>query len=148
MSSTPRRPATQLVHGGTTRTPYGETSEALFLTSGFVYDSAEQAEATFTGNADHYQYTRFGNPTVAMLEDRLAGIEGAGLGIIILMTYLIALGGFDHVIAGSVEASWLVLEGAEGVGDAVNQSVVITFLLLFFVNFVFDQLTGEALVQF
>ena len=71
------RPATQLVHGGTTRTPYGETSEALFLTSGFVYDSAEQAEATFTGEASHYQYSRFGNPTVAMLEQRLALIEGA-----------------------------------------------------------------------
>ncbi|MGI4943651.1 MAG: O-succinylhomoserine sulfhydrylase [Janthinobacterium lividum] len=77
MSNTPRRPATQLVHGGTTRTPYGETSEALFLTSGFVYDSAEQAEDTFTGAASHYQYSRFGNPTVAMLESRLALIEGA-----------------------------------------------------------------------
>lgn len=71
------RPATQLVHGGTTRTPHGETSEALFLTSGFVYESAEQAEATFTGDVSHYQYSRFGNPTVAMLENRLAGIEGA-----------------------------------------------------------------------
>jgi len=71
------RPATQLVHGGTTRTPHGETSEALFLTSGFVYDNAEQAEATFTGVVSHYQYSRFGNPTVAMLEERLAGIEGA-----------------------------------------------------------------------
>ncbi len=77
MPSTPRRPATQLVHGGTTRTPYGETSEALFLTSGFVYDSAEQAEDTFTGAATHYQYSRFGNPTVAMLEARLALLEGA-----------------------------------------------------------------------
>ena len=71
------RPATQLVHGGVARTPYGETAEALFLTSGFVYDSAEQAEATFAGTADHYQYSRFGNPTVAMLESRLALLEGA-----------------------------------------------------------------------
>ena len=71
------RPATQLVHGGIVRTPHGETSEALFLTSGFVYDSAEQAEAIFAGTVSHYQYTRFGNPTVAMLESRLAGIEGA-----------------------------------------------------------------------
>jgi O-succinylhomoserine sulfhydrylase len=77
MSPASRRPATQLVHGGTARTPYGETSEALFLTSGFVYDSAEQAEDTFTGAAAHYQYSRFGNPTVAMLENRLALIEGA-----------------------------------------------------------------------
>lgn len=71
------RPATRLVHGGQTRTPHGETTEALFLTSGFVYDSAEQAESTFTGEVSHYQYSRFGNPTVTMFEERLAGIEGA-----------------------------------------------------------------------
>ena len=71
------RPATQLVHGGTTRTPYGETTEALFLTSGFVYDSAAQAENTFAGTETHYQYSRFGNPTVTMFEDRLALLEGA-----------------------------------------------------------------------
>jgi O-succinylhomoserine sulfhydrylase len=71
------RPATVLVHGGTERTGFGETAEALFLTSGFVYDSAEQAEATFTGAIRHYQYSRFGNPTVTMLESRLAQIEGA-----------------------------------------------------------------------
>jgi len=71
------RPATLLVHAGTERTQYDETAEALFLTSGFVYDSAEQAEATFAGTAKHYQYSRFGNPTVVMLEQRLAAIEGA-----------------------------------------------------------------------
>ena len=71
------RPATLLVHGGIERTNFGETTEALFLTSGFVYDSAEQAEATFTGAVSHYQYSRFGNPTVAMLEKRLALLEGA-----------------------------------------------------------------------
>ena len=71
------RPATQLVHGGTTRTPYGETTEALFLTSGFVYESAAQAENTFNGTETHYQYSRFGNPTVAMFEQRLALLEGA-----------------------------------------------------------------------
>jgi O-succinylhomoserine sulfhydrylase len=71
------RPATRLVHGGTMRSQHGETAEALFLSSGFVYDSAEQAEATFAGTVQHYQYSRFGNPTVAMLEARLAGIEGA-----------------------------------------------------------------------
>ncbi len=70
-------PATVAVHGGTMRSQFGETSEALFLTSGFVYDDAEQAEATFAGTADHFQYSRFGNPTVAMLEQRLALIEGA-----------------------------------------------------------------------
>ncbi|MCB4824804.1 O-succinylhomoserine sulfhydrylase [Roseicella aerolata] len=73
----PLRPATLLVRGGTMRTNQDETSEALFLTSGFVYDSAEQAEATFNGTATHFQYSRFGNPTVAMLEQRLASLEGA-----------------------------------------------------------------------
>jgi O-succinylhomoserine sulfhydrylase len=71
------RPNTLLVHGGQVRSQFGETSEALYLSSGFVYDSAEQAEATFLGTETHFQYSRFGNPTVAMLEDRLALIEGA-----------------------------------------------------------------------
>lgn len=73
----PFRPATQLVRGGQARTDFDETAEALFLTSGFVYDSAAQAEATFQGTEKHYQYSRFGNPTVAMLEERLAALEGA-----------------------------------------------------------------------
>ena len=71
------RPATRLVHGGTVRSQHGETSEAIFLTSGVVYESAEQAEGTFAGTVAHYQYSRFGNPTVAMLEQRLAELEGA-----------------------------------------------------------------------
>lgn len=71
------RPATRLIHGEVERTPYGETSEALFLTSGFAYDNAEQAAATFLGQADHYQYSRFGNPTVDALQRRLADLEGA-----------------------------------------------------------------------
>ena len=71
------RPATRLVHGGTVRSQHGETAEALYLTSGFVYDSADQAEATFAGTVQHYQYSRFGNPTVTMFENRLADIEGA-----------------------------------------------------------------------
>ena len=73
----PLRPATLLVRGGQMRTDQAETSEALFLTSGFVYDSAEQAEATFLNTVQHYQYSRFGNPTTTMLEDRLAALEGA-----------------------------------------------------------------------
>ena len=78
MTSFPEyRPATTLLHGGMDRTPHGETSEAMFLTSGFVYDDAEQAEATFAGTVTHYQYSRFGNPTVAAFERRLALLEGA-----------------------------------------------------------------------
>ncbi|MCK8784222.1 O-succinylhomoserine sulfhydrylase [Roseomonas sp. NAR14] len=71
------RPATLLVRGGTARSSFDETGEALFLTSGFVYESAAQAENTFLGTEQHYQYSRFGNPTVAMLEERLALLEGA-----------------------------------------------------------------------
>ncbi len=71
------RPATLLVRGGTERTDLQETSEALFLTSGFVYGSAAEAEATFKGEERRFQYSRFGNPTVAMLEGRLALLEGA-----------------------------------------------------------------------
>ena len=77
MSDADHRLSTRLVHSGTDRTPHGETSEALFLTSGFVYESAEQAEAAFDGSAPRFQYSRFGNPTVAMLEAKLASIEGA-----------------------------------------------------------------------
>ncbi len=71
------RTATRLVHGGIQRSQHGETAEALYLTSGYIYDDAEQAEATFAGTVDHYQYSRFANPTVSMLEERLCLIEGA-----------------------------------------------------------------------
>ena len=71
------RPATRLVHGGVNRSQHGETAEALYLTSGYVYDNAEQAEGTFAGTVEHYQYSRFANPTISMLEERLCQIEGA-----------------------------------------------------------------------
>ncbi|BBC79259.1 O-succinylhomoserine sulfhydrylase [Acetobacter orientalis] len=71
------RSATRQLHAGLERTEFGETSEAVFLTSGFVYDNAEQAAKTFTGEVEHYQYSRFSNPTVAALERRLADLEGA-----------------------------------------------------------------------
>ncbi|TWB36812.1 O-succinylhomoserine sulfhydrylase [Nitrospirillum pindoramense] len=70
------RPRTQLVHGGTRRSGFEETSEALFLTSGFIYASAEEAEAAFVNDGSRFVYSRFRNPTVAMLEERLAGYEG------------------------------------------------------------------------
>jgi O-succinylhomoserine sulfhydrylase len=71
------RSATRLVHSGTLRSPFGETSEALFLTSGFVYDSAEAAEARFKGEEGGFIYSRFSNPTVSMFERRMAELEGA-----------------------------------------------------------------------
>ena len=71
------RRATRLVRGGTRRSAHGETSEAMFLTSGFVYEDAGEAEARFKGDAPGFVYSRFGNPTVAMFERRLALLEGA-----------------------------------------------------------------------
>ncbi|OIQ44640.1 MAG: O-succinylhomoserine sulfhydrylase [Roseobacter sp. MedPE-SW] len=69
---------TKLVHGGTRRSQYNEVSEAIFLTQGFVYDSAEQAEARFLeAGPDEFIYARYGNPTVAMFEERIALLEGA-----------------------------------------------------------------------
>jgi O-succinylhomoserine sulfhydrylase len=70
-------PATQAVRGGTARTNIGETSEALFLTSGYAYDNAEEAAARFRGERDGMTYSRLQNPTVAMLEERLCLLEGA-----------------------------------------------------------------------
>ncbi|HEX4408024.1 MAG TPA: O-succinylhomoserine sulfhydrylase [Xanthobacteraceae bacterium] len=71
------RPETRLVQAGTIRSPFGETSEALFLTQGYVYDSAAQAEARFKGEDPGYQYSRFANPTIDMFERRMASLEGA-----------------------------------------------------------------------
>ena len=71
------RPETRLVHAGGMRSPFGETSEALFLTQGFVYDSAEQCAARFKGEDPGYIYSRFSNPTVGMFEQRMVELEGA-----------------------------------------------------------------------
>ena len=99
-------PETQLVHGGVLRSQFGETSEALFLTQGYVYTSAEQAEARFKNEDPGYQYTRFANPTVSMFEERIRILEGAevaratatGMAAVTagLMSYLRA---GDHVVA-------------------------------------------------
>ncbi len=71
------RPATQLVHAGTLRSGFGETSEALFLTQGFVYDTAEAAEARFKGEEPGFIYSRYANPTTDMFEKRMCALEGA-----------------------------------------------------------------------
>jgi O-succinylhomoserine sulfhydrylase len=68
---------TRLVHEGSIRSEFGETSEALYLTQGFLYPSAESAEARFLNQEPGYTYSRFSNPTVAMFEERMAGLEGA-----------------------------------------------------------------------
>ncbi|MGH7037744.1 MAG: PLP-dependent transferase, partial [Stellaceae bacterium] len=70
-------PATLLVRGGATRSPYEETCEAIFLTSGFVYDNAAAAETAFAQEGARFVYSRYRNPTVAMFEERLRLLEGA-----------------------------------------------------------------------
>ena len=72
----PQHLTTRLVHEGSNRTSLGETSEALFLTQGFIYDSAESAEARFLNEEPGYSYSRFSNPTVPMFEERMAALEG------------------------------------------------------------------------
>src|ERR1700753_3678236 len=71
------RPATQLIHGGALRSGFDETSEALFLTQGYLYDTSELAEARFKGDDPGFIYSRFANPTVSMFEQRMAELEGA-----------------------------------------------------------------------
>jgi O-succinylhomoserine sulfhydrylase len=68
---------TRLVRAGLERSRFQETSEAMFLNSGYVYDSAEEAAAAFAGEVDRFVYSRYGNPTVSMLQTRLAALEGA-----------------------------------------------------------------------
>ncbi len=75
--ASPWRAQTLAVRGGLDRSPFGETSEAIFLTQGYVYDDAAQAEGAFTGTVDHYMYSRYANPTVSVFEERLRLIEGA-----------------------------------------------------------------------
>ena len=100
--------ATALVHGGAERSQHGETCEALFLTQGFVYPTAEDAMARFSGDADGFVYSRYGNPTVAMFEERMALLEGAeaaratasGMAAV-TATMVAALRAGDHVVASA-----------------------------------------------
>jgi len=100
------RPETRLVHSGTLRSQFGETSEALFLTQGFVYDTAEQCEARFKGDDPGFLYSRFSNPTVSMFERRMIELEGAqaaratATGMAAVTTAILApLKAGDHVVA-------------------------------------------------
>ncbi|MGN6595849.1 trans-sulfuration enzyme family protein [Sphingopyxis terrae] len=112
------RPATQAVRGGTWRSEHGETSEALFLTSGYTYDSAEEVAARFAGEAQGMTYSRLQNPTVAMLEERIALMEGAeacrtqATGMAAMTTALLCqLSAGDHVVAAKAafgSCRWLV----------------------------------------
>ena len=101
------RPATQMVRGGTMRTEVGETSEAIFMTSGYCYDNAEEAAARFRGERPGMTYSRLQNPTVDMLERRIALIEGAdaaratATGMAAMTGMLLStLSAGDHLVAG------------------------------------------------
>ena len=112
------RPATQAVRGGTWRSEHGETSEALFLTSGYTYDTAGQVAARFAGEDPGMTYSRLQNPTVAMLEERIALMEGAeacraqATGMAAMTTALLCqLSVGDHVVAAKAafgSCRWLV----------------------------------------
>ena len=101
------RPATRAIRGGTARTEYGETSEALFLTSGYTYDRAADAAARFAGEQAGMTYSRLQNPTVEMLEQRIALLEGAEAcrtmttGMAAMTAALLCqLGAGDHLVGG------------------------------------------------
>lgn len=112
------RPQTRAVRAGTWRSEHGETSEALFLTSGYTYDDAATVAARFAGEAEGMTYSRLQNPTVAMLEERIAALEGAeacrvqASGMAAMTTALLSqLQAGDHVVAGKAafgSCRWLV----------------------------------------
>ncbi len=102
------RPATQAVRGGTARSEFGETSEAIFLTSGYAYEDAEEAAARFRGDRPGMTYSRLQNPTVQMLEERLCLMEGAeacrtmATGMAAMTAALMShLSAGDHLVAGA-----------------------------------------------
>jgi O-succinylhomoserine sulfhydrylase len=100
------RPETRLVHSGTLRSQFAETSESLFLTQGYVYDTAEQCEARFKGEDPGFLYSRFSNPNISMFERRMIELEGAeaaratATGMAAVTTAILApLKAGDHVVA-------------------------------------------------
>jgi O-succinylhomoserine sulfhydrylase len=112
------KPATALVHGGTLRSGFGETSEALYLTQGFVYETAEAAEARFKGEEPGFIYSRYANPTVDMFERRMCELEGAedaratASGMAAVATALLcSVKAGDHVVAARAlfgSCRWIV----------------------------------------
>ena len=99
-----------LVHGGTAHTSFDETCEAIFMTSGYVYKTAEEAEQAFLQDGKRYVYSRFSNPTVAMFEERLRRVEGAG----------------DHVLRHVVPRDIEEADAGAGVAHGVATSFAAT----------------------
>jgi O-succinylhomoserine sulfhydrylase len=124
------RPETRLVHSGTLRSQFGETSEALFLTQGYVYPSAEECEARFSGKTPGYVYSRYSNPTMSMFEQRMAAFEGAeaarstATGMAAVTTALMGLvRAGDHVVAAKAlfgSCRWVVEEWLPRFGVAAT----------------------------
>ncbi len=114
------RPETRLVHAGTLRSQFGETSESLFLTQGYVYPNAEECEARFSGKKPGYVYSRYSNPTLSMFEQRMAALEGAeaaratATGMAAVTTALMGLVRTgDHVVAAKAlfgSCRWVIEE--------------------------------------
>ncbi|MEP7029474.1 MAG: aminotransferase class I/II-fold pyridoxal phosphate-dependent enzyme, partial [Pseudolabrys sp.] len=114
------RPETRLVHAGTLRSQFKETSEALFLTQGYIYDSAEDCELRFSGKIPGYVYSRYNNPTMDMFEQRMAALEGAeaaratATGMAAVTTALMGLvRAGDHVVAAKAlfgSCRWVIEE--------------------------------------
>ena len=120
--------ATKLIRGGVSRSMFGETAEALYLTQGFVYDSAEQADARFAGDEPGFVYSRYANPTCRMFEERLALLEGAqtcrsaasGMAAVAMAIQGLLKAG-DHMVAGRalfgscrwIAAQWLPRFGVQ-----------------------------------
>jgi O-succinylhomoserine sulfhydrylase len=114
------RPETRLVHAGTLRSQFGETSEALFLTQGYIYPSAEECEARFSGKTPGYVYSRYSNPTISMFEQRMAALEGAeasratATGMAAVTTALMGMvRAGDHVVAAKAlfgSCLWVIEE--------------------------------------
>ncbi len=109
---------TLAVRAGLARSGFGETGEALYLTSGFTYDNVEQANSAFAEEVDHYLYGRFANPTISMFENRLAAIEGApmcvatGSGMSAMFASIACLvSAGDRVVAAAsmFSSCWVVL---------------------------------------
>ena len=119
-SSKTYRPETRLVHAGTLRSEFNETSEALYLTQGYVYESAEACEARFSGKIPGYVYSRYSNPTMTMFEQRMASLEGAeaarstATGMAAVTTALMGLvKAGDHVVAARAlfgSCRWVIEE--------------------------------------
>jgi len=114
------RPETRLVHAGALRSAFGEISEALFLTQAYLYDSAEECEARFSGKIPGYVYSRYSNPTMSMFEQRMAALEGAeaaratATGMAAVTTALMGLvRSGDHVVAAKAlfgSCRWVIEE--------------------------------------